>query len=189
MLETIKNGAILFAITVISAALLIGVNALTKNVTAENGEKETRINLTKILPQSVNFSEDIKTGAETGVVLYNEGYGENGEVCGYVFTVMVNGYSGAFPIYVGVEDGLVTNVEIGENNEMPGLGKNVESKKFTDKFIGKGMSLTVVKGKSSSDSQIQAVTSATKTSKEVVGGVNRATEYYNFYLKGKQVAE
>ena len=84
------------------------------------------------------------------------------------------GYGGEITLPVGISTDLtVTGVEIVDHAETPGLGANAESESWLSQFTGQSGELTVVKN-APTEGQIQAVTSATRTSKAVTDAVNQA---------------
>ena len=79
--------------------------------------------------------------------------------------------------------GTVTGIQILEHSETPGLGANASNPSFTDQFIGKTETLTVVKGEASANT-ISAISGATITSRSVTESVNTALTYFQEILKG-----
>ncbi|MGN0678767.1 MAG: FMN-binding protein [Oscillospiraceae bacterium] len=96
------------------------------------------------------------------------------------FSLEVKGYKKGFGIMVGVKDDVVTGVSVvtvGE--ETPGLGTNTNKPEFLDCFKGITGKAEIVKSNpDSSKGQVQAVTSATYSSKGVAKAVNLALEVY-----------
>ncbi|MGN0684000.1 MAG: FMN-binding protein [Oscillospiraceae bacterium] len=96
------------------------------------------------------------------------------------FSLEVKGYKKGFGIMVGVKDDVVTGVSVvtvGE--ETPGLGTNTNKPEFLDCFKGITGKAEIVKSNpDSSKGQVQAVTSATYSSKGVAKAVNLALEAY-----------
>ena len=77
------------------------------------------------------------------------------------------------------EDGKITGLQILSIDETPGLGMNAKKESWLSQFTGKSGTLSVVKGSASESEQIQAITSATITSKAVTSAVNSAVGFYN----------
>ena len=98
-----------------------------------------------------------------------------GEIIGYIFTTTTSeGYGGNIQISVGIlNDGTVTGVEMLSISETAGLGMKATAKDWLSQFIGKGSGILVNKN-SSSETEIQAITSATITSQAVTDAVNSA---------------
>ena len=161
----------LFLIAAICTALLAGTNLLTKDkitqiaVQAENEAKSAVIDA-----QSFSDAKEIDGN------IYYEALDEKGNVIGYVFNVSAKSYGGVLTCMVGISaEEKVTGVEITSISDTPGLGMKATAKDWLDQFIGKESGITVNKN-SSSDTEIQAITSATITSQAVTDAVNQAFE-------------
>jgi len=95
------------------------------------------------------------------------------------FECLVKGYKKGFDIMVGVKDGAVAGVAIvSVGEETPGLGTNTNDPEFLDKFKGISDKATIVKTTPSAAGEVQAVTSATFSSKGVANAVNISLEAY-----------
>ncbi|MEG1179636.1 MAG: FMN-binding protein, partial [Oscillospiraceae bacterium] len=130
-----------------------------------------------VLPGAKDFKE-IKSDKYT----YFEGKDAKGNTIGYVFTTdredSSKGYGGVVTVMTGVsKDGKVTGIELLTLNETPGLGMNAKKPSFKDQFVGKSGVIGVSKTEKS-DKEIQALTSATITSKAVTSAVNVALAHY-----------
>ncbi len=162
----------LFLIAAICTALLAGTNLLTKDkiaqiaVEAENNAKSAVITAN-------SFSDAKDADGNT----YYEAYDENNNLVGYVFNVTSKSYGGDLTCMVGIsaEEEKVTGVEITAISDTPGLGMKATAKDWLNQFIGKASGIKVNKN-SSSDTEIQAITSATITSQAVTDAVNQAFE-------------
>lgn len=168
----------LFLISAIVTLLL----AVTNSVTAPKIEQlqiETA-NKTKaqVLSVATSFSEE-KTVELNGVTYtYYEGYDDSQNVVGYVFTTSSKGYGGDISTMVGVKnDGTVSGVDFLSISETAGLGMNADSDDFKSQFVGKSGVIGVNKN-TSTDTEIQALTGATITSKAVTNAVNIALELF-----------
>lgn len=180
--EVLMPTVVLLLIGVVSALLLGGTNMLTKDRIASI-EADTKAKaMQTVMPDAVSFGEAAEVNED---MEYSTALDSDGNVIGYAFTVSESGYGGEIRVMTGINpDGSVSKVAIlSADNETPGLGQNVKKDSFLDQFIGKLASLSVVKN-APSDGEIQAVTSATISSKAVTRAVNAATEYFNDNLKG-----
>ncbi len=75
---------------------------------------------------------------------------------------------------VGVKtDGTVAGVNILSISETAGLGMNATNESFLSQFLGKSGTIGVLKN-GSSETEIQALTGATITSKAMASAVNQA---------------
>ena len=110
---------------------------------------------------------------------------KNGAVGGYVINVCnKEGYGGVIRFSMGVStDGTICGVTILETSETPGLGLNAQDvlvPQFKDR---KSESFVYVKGGAAADNEIDAISSATITTKAFVNGVNAGLEYFRMYLR------
>ena len=96
-----------------------------------------------------------------------------GEMAGYAFVLKSKGYN-FLTMAVGVDtDGRVSGIEVIVNEETPGLGKPIaEDPGFLGQFQGRGPQEVVL------NQDVDAVTSATYTSRGIAGGVNMALEIW-----------
>ena len=93
------------------------------------------------------------------------------------FECVVKGYKNGFDIMVGVKDGAVAGVAIvSVGEETPGLGTNTNKPEFLDSFKGISDKAAIVKTTPAYAGEVQAVTSATFSSKGVASAVNIALE-------------
>lgn len=167
--EIIKVGAILFAITAVAAAILAGVNSVTAPVIAENDRKAQEIAMKAVLPDAASFDKmeyEISEASSVTEVYLSD--------AGYAIKAAPKGYGGAISMIVGVDNDLkVTGVEIISQSETAGLGAKCTNSDFKAQFIGKTENIGVAKN-GAKDNEIDAITSATITSKAVTKGVNDA---------------
>lgn len=181
--EILVPTIVLLVICVVSAALLGGTNMLTKDKIASIEAEAKATAMQTVMPDAVTFSEAV-IADET--LEYSEALDADGNTLGFAFTVSANGYGGEIKVMVGIKpDGAISKVAIlSADNETPGLGQNVKKDSFLDQFIDKIGALTVTKNAPSSDTEIQAVTSATISSSAVTRAVNTALAYYAENLTG-----
>lgn len=101
------------------------------------------------------------------------------------FEIIADGYSkGGIDVLVAMNgDGTVKAVSVVALGETPGLGTKVNDSGFLSQYIGKKGELSVVKKAPSNEQEIEAVTSATYSSKGVTKAVNIAISTYA-QLKG-----
>lgn len=102
------------------------------------------------------------------------------------FECVVKGYKNGFDIMVGVKDGKVEGVAVvSVGEETPGLGTKTNDAAWLGNFKGISGSAEIVKNAPSADNQVQAVTSATYSSRGVATAVNTALEAYASYMGGE----
>lgn len=181
--EILVPTIVLLIICVVSAALLGGTNMLTKDKIASIEAEAKATAMQTVMPDAVSFSEAVIADES---LEYSEAIGADNNISGYAFTVSENGYGGEIKIMIGINpDGTVSKVAVlSADNETPGLGQNIKKDSFLDQFVGKIGVLTVTKNASSSDTEIQAITSATISSSAVTRAVNSALAYFAENLAG-----
>ena len=183
----LKEAGILFAITLIAGLVLGFVYELTKEpiriqqelkvqracaaVFPEAGDS-VQFEQTNYVPDEVLAAELAATGVEIGKVF--EAVSVDGGFYGYVIeSTTSEGYGGDIVLYVGVKtDGTLSGVSILDIAETPGLGMQAEDvliPQFKNKQVSE---FTYTKTGSTSDSEIDAISGATVTTKAVTNGVN-----------------
>ncbi len=168
VLSIFKTGLILFVITAVAAGILAVVNSFTAPIIEANEKTKREEAMKKVLPDAQFFEKIDYVSDSTVTEVYSGGE------AGYVVLTEPNGYGGAISIVVGVDmDGTVMGVDITSQSETAGLGANCTKDEFINQFVGKTAGITVSKN-GAKDNQIDAISSATITSKAVTQGVNDA---------------
>ena len=100
---------------------------------------------------------------------------KNGKIVGFAArSQSSSGYSGKLKSLISFDvKGNILAVQVVEHKETPGLGANCTNDDFKDEFIGLSRDIKVVKSNPSGN-QIDALSSATVTTKAVTKGVNDA---------------
>ena len=189
--EIIKVGAILFVITALAAALLGFVNAKTAPLIAENNVKKEQTALKAVMPDAADFKEIELTpelkNAEDGRGEITKAYtalDQSGRVTGACVITETSGYDIGIQTVTGVnEDKTVAGVEIISLNETPGLGAKATDASFREQYAGKSAGIGVSKS-GATDTDIQAISGATLTSRGVTNGVNIALDAAEIILEG-----
>jgi Na+-translocating ferredoxin:NAD+ oxidoreductase subunit G len=111
----------------------------------------------------------------------------NPKKAGYILKLSTEGYSGPIEFIIGFGIGNskeIKGIRILRQSETPGLGALSVKYDFYGQFSGKRISpLKVTKSSPNSD-EIQAITSATITSRAITNAVNEAIEWY-FSVEGQ----
>lgn len=187
MNETVKLGLILLIITAVAAAVLGFSNSITADKIAEL-EKETN---NKAMQEVLRDAEEFKLldeskleevqAVSSNIIEVNEGYDANSNLVGYTIKAYTTGYGGRIEFMLGISaEGQITGIKIISHSETPGLGANAEKSYFTDSFKGKSASQELTSAKKpAAENEVQAITSATKTTNGIVNGVNMVLEAYN----------
>ncbi len=177
--EIIRPGLALFLVMVVISIVLGFTDGATQEPIRQQREKNEINAKQVVLPEAKKF-ETIEFAEVEGnsVKKVEKGLNDAGEAVGYVVTVGPKGYSGEVSIMAGFDkSNVLTKYQIVATKETPGLGSLALEPKFSDQFIGKHQfPLTVVKVPPTGESQIEAITGATITSKAVTRGVNDAAK-------------
>ena len=148
------------------AAVLAGVNAITKDKIAAIQLQKTQNAIAEVLP-GVAGVEQISVSGDTGIVKTVYASGEN-----YAVEVTPAGFDGEVTMMVGIMDGKVSGISVISHTETPGLGAvaaadNAKGQAFRGQFAGLSGELVI-------GEQVDAMSGATITSTAVVPGVNAA---------------
>ncbi|MCR4585162.1 MAG: RnfABCDGE type electron transport complex subunit G [Lachnospiraceae bacterium] len=189
----VKDALILFLITAVAGVLLAFVNEMTKDPIARQKEEAVKAACSAVFPDADEFN---LTEPKADTSQWSSKYvkdqidavyeaRKDGELCGYVINVCnKEGYGGAIRFSMGVySDGKLGGVSILETSETPGLGLNAQEvlvPQFKDR---KAESFVYVKGGAAADNEIDAISSATITTRAFVGGVNAGLDYFRMYLR------
>lgn len=190
MKSVMKPTLILFAICLIVAAALAGTNALTADriaQAAEQAEIEARSQVLKgifyelvsdgdVTVYAVMSDRDLPVSASDVSdtdVSDTDATPTDLHVIGYVATASSKGYGGDVDVMVGVGvDGRITGVTVLDNSETAGLGANCTKEDWLAQFAGMSGTLKVKKD----GGDVDALTSATITSRAVCAAINKATQ-------------
>lgn len=202
----LKEAGILFCITLIAGLLLGFVYELTKEPRRIQQEKaiqeaciavfpdareqgmELQFEDTGYVPDETLAAELAGNNVRIGTVfaVYN-----NSTLYGYVVeSVSTKGYGGDIVLYVGVgTDGTVNGVSITEISETAGLGMKAPSV-LTPQFAGKKVeSFVFTKNGAAAENEVDAISSATITTRAVTNAVNGGLKVAMGLLKGGAVNE
>lgn len=163
---------ILLVITVVVAALLGGVNALTAAPIEKINKQKTANAIMEVLTSDAEAEEITDYVDDTGLVTTLYQVGDDG----YVAKIVVGGSQADIEMMVGVAaDQTVSGISFISMSETPGLGAiaaqdGVKGEQFRDQFVGLSGTLAVNKD----GGEIDSLTGATVTSRAVTTGVNAA---------------
>lgn len=169
---------VMFVICLVITAALAGTNSITRKKITEINEQNEKAAMQRLI--EADEYEKNKVVFEDRTYEYRTAK-KNGEVCGYLFKISGKGYGGNVTVMIALNvDGSVANIEVLDaSNETPGLGQNTARPEFTDQFRGKSKRLEVIKsGNTPNEDQVDAVASATVTSRAVTSAVNTAIELF-----------
>lgn len=176
--EIIVPAVSLFLICVVVTALLALTNAVTAPKIDALAVETQEASKKQVLSSAASFSDEKQIEKDGVSYTYYDGLASDGSVMGYVFVTSAKGYGGDISVMVGVlNDGTVAGVNILSINETAGLGMNAKNQSFLDQFLGKSGEIGVAKN-NPSDTEIQALTGATITSRAMATAVNTALSLY-----------
>ena len=188
MKKILKDTLALAIITIIAGLALGGVYKITKEPIAKQNEKIKLAAYNSVFDTLESYEEVADLEAFSKAVK-NAGYNavEVNEVVkafdsdkkelGYIITVTdKEGYGGNIKMTVGIDtEGTITGLELLEISETAGLGMKATEKSFREQYVGiKADKVEYVKGGKTAANEIDAISSATITTKAVTDGVNGA---------------
>lgn len=172
---------VLTSIGVVSGALLMSVNLLTKDRIAANKQREIEQAVIRVIPGTTASQ---KIYEEKNFTVY-EGKNDQGQDLGLAILTTAGGFQDKILYIFGLNLPLtrISSLYVLEQKETPGLGAKVADEKtflqfWEDKDSTASLSLrkpAVEKGKLA-PSEVNTVTGATVSSKAVLASVNAALE-------------
>ena len=168
-------------IITLAAGLVLGATyTLTKEPIEVRQAEDAEAARKSVLPEAESFEE---VAAPEGLDWLYLGIAADGSEAGYAAQITTTGFGGEIEIIAGVNtEGTLTGISVGGSNfsETAGLGAKSKEPEFTSQFAGKTAPLTVVKaGEEKGESTIDAITSASITSKAVTNAVNNLCALIN----------
>ena len=165
----------LFLICIFVTAALAYTNSVTADKIAANEAQSKQESMKSVCPEAQTFDEIIPD------TLY-EGKNEAGETVGYAISTSAQGYGGQVKVMTGIYNDEIIGVDVFYNDEeTPGLGKNTSKDSFTDQYKGLDVFEDIVVSKDATpenNQTVDAVTSATISSRAVTTAVNEAIAIY-----------
>ncbi|NLK64727.1 MAG: FMN-binding protein [Tissierellia bacterium] len=184
----VKLAGILFLIGAISAGVLAWLNDTTKDIIAQNEAMASMdpAVLEAVMPGSAVFKEEdaalidtIKADNKQFINLLTAVDASGNEIGKVVRTLStIKGFNGDMELYVGFSpDGKITGTSVLSHSETEGLGSRTAEPGFMNQFIGKDASGEI------SESDYDAISGATYSSKSFLSAVNNAIAVYTEYVK------
>ena len=188
MNKIMKNTLILTAITLVSGLLLGFVHELTAAPIAEQERLAKEKAYAEVFPEAASFQE-VADFSEVAAYIAEQGYTSqvingvaeacdaSGNVVGHVINITTpEGYGGNIQMTVGVtNDMTMLGIYFLSISETAGLGMNANTDTWKAQFAGiQADEITYTKSGKSAPNEIDAVSSATITTKAVTGAVNAA---------------
>jgi len=160
-------------VCIFCAALLGGVNSLTKDPIAKAQQEALKLSIGKVLPEGGELSE-AKTLEFAGQTYEYYEQTLESSVEAYAVKSFASGFGGNLEVMVGVlADGTVFNTAVLSHSETPGLGAKCEKdEKFLSQFRGFSPEKSLTVSKDGGD--VDAITAATITSRAYTLAVSNA---------------
>jgi electron transport complex protein RnfG len=171
----------------ITAVLVVAALSYIYNLTLEPIEKQKQRTqeaaMRDVIPRASEYREMLIKQTGSIVSAYEAYYSsealDDSILLGYVVQLSPEGYSGKIDIIVGISlsENRITGLRVLRHTETPGLGALAVKEDFYNRY--KGLSLTplnVVKI-NPGENEIQAITSATITTRAITNAVNEAIEW------------
>ena len=174
MNKIIKNTLILTAITLVSGLLLGFVHELTAAPIAEQEALAKAKAYAEVFPEAESFNE------------VAEACDGSGNVIGHVINITTpEGYGGNIQMTVGIKNDMtMLGISFLSISETAGLGMNANTDSWKAQFAGiQADEITYTKSGKSAPNEIDAVSSATITTKAVTGAVNAALCAAGYYAE------
>ncbi len=192
--KIVHDACILTAITVVAGFLLGLVHEITLEPIAAAKRAIEQAAYKEVFSEADSFEayEPFDSEAATQIAI-DAGYENDivdaaqvaldasGNPMGYVLTVTsTEGSQANITLSMGITtDGVLNGYATTSISETPGLGDKVKSPEFKSQFAGKDIeAYTVTKTPAASDSEIEAVSGATISSRAVTNAVNAGLAYF-----------
>lgn len=154
-------------------AALAGTNALTADTIAQRTAQTENQARQQVIDADTFEKHSLEDGTEYYTAL------RDGQPAGYVFTVTTTGKSAGLTVMTGIGvDGVITGVQVTDDNETAGYVDKVVKGGLLDAFQGKEAQPFTIGG------NVDGVSQATKTSKGIADGVSQAVALYRQVTEG-----
>ncbi|MDD3294378.1 MAG: RnfABCDGE type electron transport complex subunit G [Geobacteraceae bacterium] len=185
MLDIMKLAVFLLVVSAVAAFGVGYVNSMTAPVIDKQALRMKTDSFKEVCPQGEEVKNEterfLKKNASPLIKEVNVAY-KGGVPVGVIYTIEPKGFGGPISILAGFDIGArkVTAIKVLSQTETPGLGAKAKDPSFQDRYKGKSAEadLEVTKTPPTKDTQIQAITASTITSKAVTSGVNAARDHF-----------
>lgn len=171
MKNAVKIVLVLTVVSLLSSGILSIADMLSNDKINQNQKRAVDSAIAKIIPEA----EEVVTEGDV-----YKAFGKDKNILGYAFLAEGQGYGGTIKIICALSPKLdkLLGIEIIESSETPGLGARINQEWFKNQFKGLNIlnKITYTKTKPSGNSQIQAITGATISSRSVVNIINKRIE-------------
>ena len=186
--EIVRNTVIMTVISLISGVLLGTVYQVTAEPIKQQKIKTQNEAYQSVMKDASEFTEINGFSSDDAQKILNDaGFvkdsvnecvvakDDDGKILGYVINVEAGGgYGGNISFSMGVDaSGKITGISITDISETPGLGMKAKTDpSFLSQFIGNNKTEYTLR------SDVNAITSATFTSKAMTNGINAGLAYF-----------
>jgi electron transport complex protein RnfG len=177
------------ATLLITAVITVAALSIAYNFTLDPIERQKRRTqeaiLREVLPKASEYREMQieKTGNITAIFegLYTSEALLDEVLIGYVVQLSPEGYSGKIDLMVGfsIGDERITGMRVLRHTETPGLGALATREDFYRRYDSLSLVPLRVVRNNPGENEIQAITSATITTRAITNAINEAIEWYN----------
>lgn len=190
----LKQGITLLLVCAVAAGILTAVNNITAPVIAEAQKQASYAMYYDIYGDLADDFEEFDEGELSPIQSEYANVDEilvakNGEdTVGYVITVLSNGFGGEMKNALALDlEGNILGYRNISNNETPGYGDVINKEEYYTRYDeGKNIlgveEMTIGDG---GETDIEAITGSTVTTKGLATGLNDAVGAYNSYLVGE----
>lgn len=186
--STFKNMTIaLFVITAVAGLFMAAVYSVTKEPIAISQKAKINNAIKMVIPEFETISDTLLMPEDGKDSIRIHRLLKGTETSGVAIeTYTDKAFSGRFTLMVGFEpDGSISNIEVLEHKETPGLGTKMALPAFKDQF--KGVKIADLPGEKlkvkKDGGSVDAITAATISSRAFCDAVNRA---YTTHKKGEK---
>lgn len=177
-----KMIAVLTLFASISGGVLSLVYLFSSPLIEENMLEEQRKSIFLVVPGAERYEK-----IQKGEVEYFECTDGSGTTVGFALPAQGNGYQGVIKLMIGLTPDLdrITGIKVLEQVETPGLGGRIGESDFQDQFQGirTDPAVDYVKNKKpEKETEIQAITGATISSRSVVAIINKSISKFKEVL-------
>ncbi|MBN2371144.1 MAG: FMN-binding protein [Vicinamibacteria bacterium] len=156
-------------------AALAGVEHKLGPVIAMNKLNETILQVPSLVPGAVETTPDMESAHGKNVF---RALDENGRLVGWVVQGRGQGFADRIEVLIGLDASVatITGLFVLDQKETPGLGDNITTRAFRDRFAGIGTDVTLVAQNTTTNREagvIQALSGATISSSAVCTIVNQ----------------
>lgn len=190
-MNRIKPVIVLLVICIVATAALAYFNEITKDIIAEQQARAEVEALLEVMPgvDTQALTDDEVANAKSKITFSDETLDaaykatKDGEFAGYIVKTSAKGYGGAVVVMTGIDNnGVITGTKVLSHSETAGLGAKAAVNgegAWINQYVGKSAgNLEVVKTGNAASGEVDAITSATVTSKAVTRAVNIAGKVY-----------